>query len=185
MKEFKENVVNEMIEKSQDMRIVSLRETAAELGINHISAQDTRDIAQRLRKVEGYHLVQMMNTPSDSLFCSLCLVEDGVEFDDGKVFSDEKKYIVVCDVDGGDSWTDVYDTAEEANEAALHDWRVLSSHDQRRQHIWAGIVSREDLVDDAIDEDTGAIDWRCWTNANTFPGAFDSSTYSEGASDVD
>lgn len=27
MKEFKENVVNKMIEKSQDMRIVSLRET--------------------------------------------------------------------------------------------------------------------------------------------------------------
>ncbi len=185
MKEFKENVINKMIEKSQDMRIVSLRETAAELGINHISAQDTRDIAQRLRKVEGYHLVQMMNTPNDSLFCSLCLVENGVEFDDGKVFSDEKKYIVVCDVDGGDSWTDVYDTAEEANEAALHDWRVLSSHDQRRQHIWAGIVSREDLGDDAIDEDTGEIDWRCWVNADTFPGAFDSNTYSEGTNDAE
>lgn len=84
MKEFKATIVNKMIEKSQDMRIVSLRETAAELGINHISAQDTRDIAQRLRKVEGYHLVQMMNTPNDSLFCSLCLVENGVEFDDGK-----------------------------------------------------------------------------------------------------
>lgn len=27
MKEFKENVINKMIEKSQDMRIVSLRET--------------------------------------------------------------------------------------------------------------------------------------------------------------
>jgi hypothetical protein len=89
MKEFKENVVNKMIEKSQDMRIVSLRETAAELGIKHISAQDTRDIAQRLRKVEGYHLVQMMNTPNDSLFCSLCLVENGVEFDDGKDFESD------------------------------------------------------------------------------------------------
>ena len=52
MKEFKATIVNKMIEKSQDMRIVSLRETAAELGIKHISAQDTRDIAQRLRKVE-------------------------------------------------------------------------------------------------------------------------------------
>lgn len=90
MKEFKETVVNEMIEKSQDMRIVSLRETAADLGINHISAQDTRDIAQRLRKVEGYHLVQSeQNTPHDSLFCSLCLVEDGVEFDDGKDFESD------------------------------------------------------------------------------------------------
>ena len=82
MKEFKENVVNKIIENSQDMRIVSLRETAAELGIKHISAQ-------RLRKVEGYHLVQMMNTPNDSLFCSLCLVENGVEFDDGKDFESD------------------------------------------------------------------------------------------------
>ena len=81
MKEFKATIVNKMIEKSQDMRIVSLRETAAELGINHISAQDTRDIAQRLRKV--------MNTPNDSLFCSLCLVENGVEFDDGKDFESD------------------------------------------------------------------------------------------------
>lgn len=89
MKEFKVTIVNKMIEKSQDMRIVSLRETAAELGINHISAQDTRDIAQRLRKVEGYHLVQMMNTHNDSLFCSLCLVENGVEFDDGKDFESD------------------------------------------------------------------------------------------------
>ena len=89
MKEFKATIVNKMIEKSQDMRIVSLRETAAELGINHISAQDTRDIAQQLRKVEGYHLVQIMNTPNDSLFCSLCLVENGVEFDDGKDFESD------------------------------------------------------------------------------------------------
>lgn len=185
MEEFKESVVNKMIEKSQDMRIVSLREAAAELGINHISAQDTRDIAQRLREVEGYHLVQMMNTPNDSLFCSLCLVEDGVEFDDGKDITGDQRYIVVCDVDGGDSWTDVYNTAEEANEAAVHNWRSLSSHDQRRQHIWAGIVTREDLGDDAIDEDTGEIDWRVWVSADTFPGAFDSSAYSEGADDAD
>ena len=94
MKEFKENVVNKMIEKSQDMRIVSLRETAAELGINHISAQDTRDIAQQLRKVEGYHLVQMMNTPNDSLFCSLCLVENGVEFDDVRSYDDKAARLI-------------------------------------------------------------------------------------------
>lgn len=81
MKEFKENIVSKMIEKSKEMRIVSLRETAGELGIDHINAQDVRDIAQRLRSVEGFHLVQIMNTPHDSLFCSLCMVEDGVEFD--------------------------------------------------------------------------------------------------------
>ena len=86
MIEFKENIVKKMIEKSKEMRIVSLRETALEMGINHINAQDVRDIAQRLRKVEGFHLVRMMSTPNDSLFCSLCLVEDGVVFDDGEEF---------------------------------------------------------------------------------------------------
>lgn len=89
MKEFKKNIVNKMIEKSKEMRIVSLRETAAELGIDHINAQGVHDIAQRLRSVEGFHLVQIMNTPHDSLFCSLCLVEDGVEFDDGREFEHE------------------------------------------------------------------------------------------------
>ena len=84
MKEYKENIVNRMIEKTQDARIVSLRETAAELGITHISAQDTRDIAQRLKSVDGHHLMQILNTPHDSMFCSLCLLEDGVEFDDGE-----------------------------------------------------------------------------------------------------
>lgn len=87
MKEFKENIVNKMIEKSGEMRIVSLRETAAEMGINHINAQDVRDIAGHLRSVEGFHLVQMMNAPHDSLFCSLCLVENGVEFDNGEEFA--------------------------------------------------------------------------------------------------
>lgn len=86
MKEFKENIVNKMIEKTHDMRIVSLRETAAELGFNHVNAQDVRNIAERLRSVEGFHLVRMMSTPNDSLFCSLCLVEDGVVFDDGEDF---------------------------------------------------------------------------------------------------
>lgn len=89
MKEFKENIVNKMIEKSKEMRIVSLRETAAELGIDHINAQGVHDIAQRLQKVEGFHLVRMMNTPKDSRFCSLCLVEDCVEFDDGEEFAHE------------------------------------------------------------------------------------------------
>lgn len=89
MKEYKENIVNKMIEKTREMRIVSLRETAAELGINHINAQDVRDIAQRLRSVEGYRLAQIMHSPHDSLFCSLCLVEDGVEFDDGEELAHE------------------------------------------------------------------------------------------------
>ena len=40
MKNYKEEIIARMIEKSADEKIVSLRETAAELGISHISAQD-------------------------------------------------------------------------------------------------------------------------------------------------
>ena len=173
MKEFKEQIVSRMIEKSQEMRIVSLRETAAELGINHIAVQDVRDIAQRLSQVEGFHLVQMQSTPNDSMFCSLCLVEDDVEFDDGEEFADEKKFIVV-DEDDGDRWTEVYDTAEEANAAAQAAWQHLTEREQRSRHIWAGVVTRDDLDDDAVDEETGAICWSSWINADVFPGAFDS-----------
>lgn len=99
----------------------------------------------------------------------------------------EKKYIVVDDPIGrtGDSWTDVYDTAKEANHAAWRAWNYLTKQEQRERHVWAGLVTHEDLDDDAIDEDTGEIDWRCWVNADTFPGAFDSKTYSEGTKDAD
>lgn len=99
----------------------------------------------------------------------------------------EKKYIVVDEPTRrcGDEWRYVYDTAEEANSAAWRAWNYLTKQEQRERHIWAGLVTHEDLDDDAIDEDTGEIDWRCWVNADTFPGAFDSSTYSEGADDAD
>lgn len=99
----------------------------------------------------------------------------------------EKKYIVVDEPTRryGDEWRYVYDTAEEANFAAWRAWNYLTKQEQRERHIWAGLVTHEYLDDDAIDEDTGKIDWRCFVWADTFPGAFDSSTYSEGASDVD
>ena len=81
MKNYKEEIIARMIEKSADEKIVSLRETAAELGISHISAQDCRDILNRLQKVEGFRPVQIMSSKHDSLFCSLCLVDNTVEFD--------------------------------------------------------------------------------------------------------
>ena len=38
----------------------------------------------------------------------------------------------------------------------------------------AGVVSRDMLPEEAIDEETGAVDWSLFGDCDTFPGAFDS-----------
>ena len=81
MKEWKEKIVNRMIEKTHDMRIVSLRETAAEMGIKHIKIGNCLDILNALKNVSGFHPVQIMMNPRDSLFVSLNLVDNELEFD--------------------------------------------------------------------------------------------------------
>ena len=81
MKQFKLDIINRMVEKHAEQRIVSLRETANELGYNHMSAQDCRDIISKLKNVQGAKLIRLMNTPHDSLFCSLCLVDECVSFE--------------------------------------------------------------------------------------------------------
>lgn len=83
MKEFKEQIVEKIIETSHEQKIVSLKAVAASLGIKHITRQDTVDIQKAVaQRLEGYHAVQMMDAPHASLFQSLTWIEDGVEFDD-------------------------------------------------------------------------------------------------------
>lgn len=89
MLQFKEEIVAKMAEKFKSERIVSLRDTANEMGINHINAGDCRDIANRLKKIPGARLVRMMNTKYDSLFCSLCIVDTAIEFDNGEEFEND------------------------------------------------------------------------------------------------
>lgn len=64
------------------------------------------------------------------------------------------------------------DTAEDANREARGAWEQLSEADRRNRQIFAAVVSIDDLADYA--EEDGKIDWACWENCNTFPGAFDS-----------
>ena len=86
MKAWKEDIVDRLAQEAAGCRIVSLRETANAMGINHISAGDCRDIlAAAEKRLVGYRPVRMMNTPHDSLFCSLTFIEDDVTFDDGEV----------------------------------------------------------------------------------------------------
>lgn len=83
MKKYKMEIANRVIEKTRDLYIVSLRETALEMGYKHIPTEVVLHIANYLKKhAEGYRLLQIVNNPHDSLFTSLCLVDNSVEFDD-------------------------------------------------------------------------------------------------------
>lgn len=90
-------------------------------------------------------------------------------------FNAEKKYIVVDEpIAGmtGDSWDDVYSTAEAANQAARIQWGRLTKREQEKRHVYAAVVTRDDLADWAIDEDSEEIDWTAWESCN--PCGFDS-----------
>ena len=90
MKTWKSEIVNDICAAAEGARIVSLKEVAEARGINHIKAQDAREIMCAVLKVlPDYRPVQMMATKNDSLFQSLCFVENCVEFDDGAAYAAE------------------------------------------------------------------------------------------------
>ena len=94
----------------------------------------------------------------------------------------ETRYVVVdMPIRDGDWFQEVYSTAQEANEAAKYAWHMKTPQERRRRHIMAGVVTKDMLPDDAIDEDTGTIDWELFGDFDSFPGSFDSEL--EGAHD--
>lgn len=87
----------------------------------------------------------------------------------------QEVYVVVCDY--GDIEMKFYSDADGATEAAEGAWERLTLNEKRRQHIYSGVIRREDLNFDQMNEDDlaeGCIDWWCFTGMNTYPGAFDS-----------
>ena len=85
MKTWKTEIINAIIKKTEDYKIVSLKETAAEFGITHISRQDTDDILRAvLKSVPGYKAVEIHDSKNDKMsrFCSLCFVENDFEIED-------------------------------------------------------------------------------------------------------
>lgn len=89
MKEYKREIIDAIIAEAEDSRIISLREVAANLGHDHLPRLVVEEIRNAVKKeLPGYHAVRMENTPHDSLFQSLCFVEDDVEFEDEGEFLD-------------------------------------------------------------------------------------------------
>ncbi len=81
MKEWKASLAAKVAEKCNDCKIVKLKEVAAENGISHISTRDAQDIMRAAVKSRNdYRIVQMLDTPNDSLFQSIALVQNDVEF---------------------------------------------------------------------------------------------------------
>lgn len=86
----------------------------------------------------------------------------------------EMKYLVVTEDASGDRWEEVYETAEKANCEAAYAWSHLTDREKQKTNVCAVLVRREWLNEDAVDEDTGEVDWRMFDRADSFPGAFDS-----------
>jgi hypothetical protein len=90
MKTWKNEIANDICKAAADARIVSLKEVAAARGIDHIKTQEAREIMGTvLKALPDYHAVQLTRTEHDSLFQSLCFVENGVEFDGGAAYAAE------------------------------------------------------------------------------------------------
>lgn len=88
MKAWKQTVVSAIVAEADGSKIVDLKDVAAANGINHINSQDTRDIMRSaLEKLPDYKAMQIVSTPNDSLFQSLCFVQKDVEFDNGEIWS--------------------------------------------------------------------------------------------------
>ena len=89
MKTWKADIVSAIVKEAEGCKIVSLREIATRAGINHVSSGDCRDIIAAVgKKLDGYHPVRMMDTPNDSLFVSVCFIDNTLEFDDGEEFTE-------------------------------------------------------------------------------------------------
>ena len=81
MKIWKEQMVDSIIKRSESDKIVTVKDIAAEMGIRHITRQDTQDILTAVQKrLPGYRPVQFVDNPNASLFQSLAFVQNDVEF---------------------------------------------------------------------------------------------------------
>lgn len=85
----------------------------------------------------------------------------------------EKRYIVMDENSRGDTYTQTFRTAEEANSAAEMAWGYLTKSERKTRHV-AVYVQTEDMLDADMIEDYG-IDG-AWGSGDmdNFPGAFDS-----------
>lgn len=93
MKEWKTEIINEIIRQAEGCRIVSLYEVGKSLGHKHICSQDCRDIIMAAAKALPDFKVFKMVAPRQSratasLWTTATFICNELEFDDGDEFDD-------------------------------------------------------------------------------------------------
>lgn len=83
MKQYKIEILKRLEKASEGDRIISLKEQANACGIKHLKAQECLEIANKFKKNhDDYKMVRMMETPYDSIFCSLSFIDKELQFED-------------------------------------------------------------------------------------------------------
>lgn len=83
MKQYKIDVLEKIKAASEGDRIISLREQANACGIKHLKTQECLEIANKfIKNHPDYKMVRMMETPFDSIFCSLTFIDKELQFED-------------------------------------------------------------------------------------------------------
>lgn len=90
-----------------------------------------------------------------------------------KKASAEKKYLVIYG-DNTNEFVEVYDTPEEANDAASTHWYRYTSQEKKKCFTRVGYVTEKMLSPDAFDEDGNVEDWTAYWDLDTEDGFFDS-----------
>lgn len=71
MKDYKVNVLNEMINLTNDYHAVKIHTAAKNVGINHLKTQEVHEILNAFVKAKpDFKIYQLADNPVDSLFCS-------------------------------------------------------------------------------------------------------------------
>lgn len=94
----------------------------------------------------------------------------------------KKRHIVIDEPRrdcGGDIYQEIFDTPEAANNAAEYQWGHLTRSEQRRRHIYAGVVTEADLDPDIVEDEGIDAAWCSVIDCNDFPGSFDSEKLQE------
>lgn len=89
MKEWKTDLVKRIVKKAEGEKIISLRETALEAGINHIKTQECLEITRAVLKVcPDYQVVKMINPANkvESAFTTITFIDKDLEFESEEEF---------------------------------------------------------------------------------------------------
>lgn len=85
-------------------------------------------------------------------------ISGGTRQMEGEKTMEEQKYIVY-QTWGGDVFDEYFDDLSDADAYARDQWYHLTPKARKTVELYVGVIKRENLTEDAFDEETGEIDW--------------------------